>query len=173
MGPGNTGGMRWEPPVHEFQSVLEPFTWGASTYVILRVPAGLYDEALGLGTRRAAGTLNDQRVNVGLTRVSSLPDPYVYVGPGLRRRIEAAPGDVVDCLLAPVDPDVVDLPADVASALAAVGATDGWESLRPAVRRRRLAAVESAQRPSTRERRIRALVSEILAADGRSEDTGR
>ncbi|KAB7743968.1 hypothetical protein GA707_10890 [Nostocoides sp. F2B08] len=163
MGSGTADGMRWEPDAHEFPSVLEPFAWGGSTYVILRVPAGLYSEALALGTRRAAGTLNDQRVNVGLTRVSSLPDPYVYVGPGLRRRIEADPGDVVDCVLAPADPDLVELPADVESALAAAGATDRWELLRPAVRRQRLAAIESAKRPITRERRVAALVSEVLA----------
>lgn len=173
MGPRNSDGMRWEPTAHEFHSVLEPFTWGASTYVILPVPAGLYAEALGLGTRRAAGTLNDQRVNVGLTRVASLPDPFVYVGPGLRRRMLADPGDVVEGVLAPVDPDVVELPADVESALAVAGATGGWESLRPAVRRRRLAAVESARRPDTRERRIAALVSEILGEDDLAEDRVR
>ena len=162
MGSGNGDGMRWEPAVHAFESVLEPFAWGGSTYVILRVPAGLYSEARGLGTRRAAGTLNDQRVNVGLTRVSLLPDPYVYVGPGLRDRIEAEMGDVVDGVLSPADPDLVELPDDVGSALDAAGATDRWGILRPAVRRQRLAVIESAKRPSTRERRVAALVAEVL-----------
>lgn len=155
--------MRREPDPHEFQSVLEPFAWGGSTYVILQVPPDLYSDAMELGTRRAAGTMNGRPVNVGLTRLSSLPEPYVYVGPGLRARIEADPGDVVDCVMAPVDPDLVDLPPDVESALAVAGALDGWESLRPATRRQRLASIESAKRPSTRERRISALVAEVRA----------
>ncbi|MGA8044715.1 MAG: YdeI/OmpD-associated family protein [Dermatophilaceae bacterium] len=160
----NQDGMRCEPDPRDFQSVLEPFAWGGSTYVILRVPPGLYADAMELGTRRAAGTMNGQPVNVGLTRVSLLPDPYVYVGPGLRARIEADPGDVVDCVMAPVDPDHVDLPADVESALAVARALDRWESVRPAMRRRRLAVIESARRPSTRERRIAELVAEVLAS---------
>lgn len=162
MGSGEPEGMRREPGAHDFQSVLEPFTWGGSTYVILRVPAGLYSRALEWGTRRAAGTMNGHPVNVGLTRVSLLPDPYVYVGPALRRRIEARPGDLVDCDLAPVDPDLVDLPPDVEAALAAAGVLDRWELLRPPVRRQRLAAIESARRQSTRERRISALVEDQL-----------
>ena len=105
--------------------------------------------------------VEDVEVNVGLNRADVLPDAFSYAGKALLRRLGARPGDVVRCRLRPVDPDVVPVPEDVASAVDAAGATAAFEALRPAERRRRLHPVADAARDDTRARRVAALVRDL------------
>ena len=149
------------PAAHPFEAVVEPFTWGRNTYLVLRVPDELAAAARGLGTNRVAGTMDGADVNVGLNRAPDLPEAFVYVGDSMRRRLGVTAGDVVECVLAPADPDVVVLPEDVEEALAEAGALDRWEALRPGRRRALLVPVEGARRPETRARRISDLVATV------------
>jgi hypothetical protein len=137
-----------------FTGVVEPVRWGRATYTVLRVPAGLVDDALALGTRRVAGTIENEPVNLAVNRVAELGDPFVYAGASLLRRIRTEAGEPVSCVLAPEDPDVVHVPADIERAIDQAGGRAPWEALTPADRRRRVYAVESARTAPTRERRL-------------------
>lgn len=154
--------MRPDPPV-QFDALLEPLAWGRNVYTIVRVPDELASRARAESTRRVEGSIDDVGVNMGLNRADVIADTFVYVGSSLQRRLDRGPGDVVQCRLAPADPDHVPLPDDVAEALEDSGRRDAFES-RPAPERRRLLVpVEGAARAPTRERRIAALIAQLLA----------
>lgn len=146
---------------HAFDAVLEPLVWGRSTYVVLRLPAAVVEAAAAAGTRRVAGTVDGVEVNLAVTRADVLDEPFLWAGAGLRRRLGAAPGDVVACRLAPVDPDHVPVPPDVREAVEAAGLGPAFDALRPAEQRRRLVPVEDAVRPDTRARRVADLVASL------------
>ncbi|MGL5818756.1 MAG: YdeI/OmpD-associated family protein [Phycicoccus sp.] len=142
--------------------VVESVRWGRATYTVLCVPAGLADDAQALGTRRVAGTVEGEPVNLAVNRVAELGEPFVYAGASLLRRIRVEPGEPVTCVLAPEDPDAVHVAPDVAAAVDAAGARDTWDALTPAARRRRVYTVESARTASTRERRLAAVIRDLL-----------
>lgn len=150
-------------PVHRFEAVLEPLTWGRATYTILRVPAALVDAAATWPTRRVAGTIEDAPVNLALNRADGalLAAPFVYAGASLQRRIGLRPGDVAAVALRPVDPDLVPLPRDLRAALLDADLLTAFEARRPAERRRLLVPIEDAAREDTRARRITALVRQV------------
>jgi hypothetical protein len=143
--------------VVRFGALLESLAWGRNVYTIIRVPSELYARAAQERTRRCAGTINAVEVNVGLNRADVIPDAFIYVGKQMLKHVEAAPGDIVECVLGPVDPDVVPVPDDVRSALREAGREDAFERLPAAQRRRLLAPVEGAARAATRARRIEEL----------------
>ncbi|WP_148612103.1 YdeI/OmpD-associated family protein [Nocardioides rubriscoriae] len=151
-------------PTVEFDAALEPMAWGRNVYTIIRVPAELADAARDASTRRVAGTLEDLAVNVGLNRADVIEDTFVYAGAGLQRRLGLGAGAVVRCALAPVDPDLIPVPDDVAEALERNGRRDAFERRSAPDRRRLLVPVDNAVRPATRAQRIAALV-EALPAD--------
>ncbi|WP_370290805.1 YdeI/OmpD-associated family protein [Nocardioides sp.] len=144
---------------HEFSAALEPLEWGRATYTILRVPPELVAAAGAEGTRRVAGTIEDVEVNLALTKADVTEGVFLWAGASLQRRLGARPGDVVECRLAPVDPDVVLVPDDVRAALDDAGRSEAFEALRPSQRRQLLVPVDDAARPDTRARRIAALVA--------------
>ena len=140
-----------------FEAVVEPLAWGRNTYTIVKVPDGLAHAATLARTRRVDGTVDGVAVNVGLNRADVIEETFIYVGKPMLRRLGAALGDVVDCDLAPADPDHVPVPGDVMDALEGSGQKDAFERL-PAPRRRQLLVpVEAAARPETRARRIQDL----------------
>ncbi|MGL4744676.1 MAG: YdeI/OmpD-associated family protein [Dermatophilaceae bacterium] len=145
-----------------FESVVESVPWGRATYSLLWVPQGLADDARAHRTRRVAGTIEGEPVNLALNRVSEFPGPFLYAGASLQRRLRVEPGEPVDCVLAPEDPDAVHVPADLAAALDAGGVRGSWEALTPADRRRRLYSIESARAAATRERRLVQLVESLI-----------
>lgn len=145
----------------EFDALIEPMPWGRSLYTILRLDAGLEAAAKDARTRRVEGTIEDVPVNVGLNRADVLPDPFMYVGKPLQRKLGAGPGDVVRCRLRPADADDVPLPDYLTSALADAGRLTAFEQKAPAERRRLLQPVEEAAKPETRQRRIAALVRSL------------
>jgi hypothetical protein len=144
-----------------FDAVVEPLVWGRNVYTILRLDAALGEATSAAGTRRVEGTVDGVEVNVGLNRADVLPDAFMYVGPGLLRRLGVGRGDVVRCRLRPADPDHVPVPADLAEALDAAGRRAAFERVRPPERRRLVQPVEDAARPETRARRIAALVRSL------------
>ncbi len=146
-----------------FAGVVEPMAWGRSTYTVIRVPDALVAAARRAGTRRVAGTVDGVEVNLALTRNNVVDDHYVYAGAPLLRRLGVRPGDVVDCVLAPVDPDEVAVPEELAAALEAAGLVDDWEALAPSTRRRLLQPVQSARRASTRAERLSVLLERLRA----------
>ncbi|MFD6415924.1 YdeI/OmpD-associated family protein [Streptomyces sp. NPDC060194] len=146
---------------HPIESLIEPMEWGRAHYTVVRMPQSLVDAAREAGTRRVAGRLEDVEVNCALTSAPVLSDTFVWAGAGLLRRLRLEAGDPVTGHLAPVDPDHVPVPSDLAEALSRRSLLDIWESLPPATRRRRLAAVETASAPATRLRRITALLDAL------------
>lgn len=144
-----------------FEAVVEPLAWGRNDYTILKVPTGLARAATVASTRRVEGTINGVEVNVGLNRADVIDDTFIYLGKPTLRRLDAALGDVVDCVLRPADPDHVPVPDDVVTALEQAGRSDAFARLRPAQRRQRLVPVEAAARAETRARRIRELVATL------------
>lgn len=150
-------------PWIEFDAPLEPMPWGEVTYTVIRVPRDLEEAGRTAGSRRVEGTLDDVEVNLAINRADVLDDPFLWAGKALQRELGLRPGDAVRARLRAADPDAVPLPDDVAVALERAGALAAFEALRPAERRRRLAAVASAARPETRARRIAELVAVVVA----------
>lgn len=143
---------------HPIEAFIEPMQWGKSRYTVIGMPDGLVTAAGDVGTRRVAGELDGVSVNLALTRAPVYSGTFVWAGASLLRRMRLEVGDPVTGLLAPVHPDEVPLPSDLADALAVVNMRDAWDALPPATRRRKLAAVDGAVSPATRVRRIQALL---------------
>ncbi|WJL96874.1 YdeI/OmpD-associated family protein [Microbacterium sp. ET2] len=146
---------------HEVTGFIEPMVWGRSRYTVLRVPASLVAAAEEAGTRRVAGRLEDVAVNLALTRAPVIDDTFVWTGSSLLRRLRLEAGDPVTGWLAPVDPDEVPVPEDLAEALAEAGLRGQWDQLPPATRRRQLVPIDGAATAATRARRIEALVRSL------------
>lgn len=144
-----------------FDALVEPLHWGRSRYTIVRVPDALVRAARDAGTRRVAGEIEGEPVNLALTTAPLVDGAFVYAGASLLRRLRAAAGRPVTCRLAPVDPDLVPLPEDVEEALDRADLLDAWESLAPATRRRRLYAVDSVASTAGRARRIGELLRDL------------
>ena len=141
-----------------FGAPLEPLPWGRNVYTVVRMPAELSEAAREQGTRRVEGTINGRPVNLGLNRADVTAQAFAYAGKALQRRLGAQAGDVVDCRLRPADPEEVPVPGDIADALADAGSRAAFDRLRPAQRRRLLAAVDGAASAATRSSRIHDLV---------------
>ncbi|MGL4178227.1 MAG: hypothetical protein ACRCSN_19400 [Dermatophilaceae bacterium] len=55
-----TAGARRDPDGRwVFESVVESVQWGRARYTLIRVPAGLADDARARGTRRVAALVHD------------------------------------------------------------------------------------------------------------------
>lgn len=145
-------------PAHRVDGFIDPMHWGAATYTVIRVPDALVDAAQSLGTRHVAGELDGVGVNLALTRAPVFAGTFVWAGASLLRRLRLEVGDPVTGHLAPVDPDEVPVPSDLADSLDAAGLRPAWDALPPAARRRRLVPVDAAATPTTRARRIQAIL---------------
>jgi Bacteriocin-protection, YdeI or OmpD-Associated len=148
-------------PAHAVAAFVEPMNWGASRYTVIRMPDALVAAAQALGTRRVEGELEGTPVNLALTRAPVFSGTFVWAGASLLRRMRLEVGDPVTGHLAPVDPDHVPVPPDLADALAAAGREDAWDALTPAARRRELVPIEAAVAVTTRARRIAGLVGTL------------
>lgn len=149
-----------------FDGTVERLVWGRNAYTVVRLPAALVDAAAALGTHRVAGTIEGVEVNLAITRAPVIGDPFVYTGAAFLRRIATEVGEPVRCVLAPVDPERVDVPVDLEQSLRQAGVWSVWQSRRPGERRRDVAAVEAAVRPATRARRVADLAQRLVRGDG-------
>jgi hypothetical protein len=148
-------------PAFRVEGFVEPMLWGGSNYTVIRVPEDVVAACASVGTRRVTGELEDVEVNLALTRAPVFSGTFVWAGASLLRRMRLEAGDPVSGHLAPVDPDHVPVPRDLADALAAAGLRDAWDALPASARRRRLVPVEAAATVTTRERRITSLIGDL------------
>ncbi|GAB2572930.1 hypothetical protein Aab01nite_82190 [Paractinoplanes abujensis] len=160
--PPTGGGGGWI----EFDGPLEVLAWGRNTYTVVYLDGSLRDAVVAAATRRVEGWFDAVAVNLGVNKADVAPNPFLYVGAALQRRLDARAGDVVTCRLRPADPDHVPVPDDVQAALDASGGTAAFARRRPAERRRLLQPIENATQEATRRRRIEALIT-TLAPDNR------
>lgn len=148
-------------PAFEIDGFIEPMTWGTSTYTVVRMPDALVASARTAGTRRVGGQLDGLPVNLALTTAPVIDSTFVWAGASLLRRMRLEVGEPVLGSLAPVDPDYVPIPADLADALFQNGQRDAWDALAATGRRRRLVPIESAATEVTRTRRIASLLDAL------------
>jgi len=81
-----------------------------------------------------------------------------------RKAADVAAGDTLDVTLTLDDqPRTVEVPADLAKALKAAGATEAFERLSFTHRKEHVRAVEDAKKPETRARRIEKAVEMVTA----------
>lgn len=142
-----------------FEGRVEPVQWGRSIYTVLPLPTAIATALDRTGAKRVEGEIADHPVNLAPARAPVIDGPFLWTGKTLLDAAGIAPGDPVEVRLRPADPDHVDLPADVATALAAAGRSADWAALSPGKRRGLLHRVETAKRAETRAKRIAALVA--------------
>lgn len=86
------------------------------------------------------------------------------VAAGHREAAGFAAGDTVKVTLElDAEPRTVEVPADLASALAAAGATDAFERLAFTYRKEHVRSIEEAKTPQTRQRRIAKTVEMVTS----------
>ncbi|SCF45687.1 YdeI/OmpD-associated family protein [Micromonospora mirobrigensis] len=151
---------------HRFIGQVDTLPWGRNRYRVIRVPDALADNARQEHTRRVAGTIDGVPVNLALNRAPVIDGWFLWAGESLLRQLGAEPGEHLECVLGPTDPDVVDLPEDLETTLADAGVTERWESLSPPARRRWLSTVNQARRAETRARRITEIISALNRQSG-------
>lgn len=142
-----------------FEGRIEPLEWGRNTYTILCLPAEVV-EALGR-PRRVEGEIADHPIEAGVARADVIADAFLYIGKNFLAAAGIEPGEAVEARLRTADPDRVEVPADVAAAIRAVGRTAAWEALTAGRRRGLLHTVATARRAQTRARRIAALLAAL------------
>ena len=142
-----------------FEGRIEPLVWGDTTYTILRLPADISDPLEAAGAKRVEGEINDHPVNLALTRAPPVDGVFLWAGQSLLDRLGVQPGEGLDVRLRPADPDVVEVPEDVAAAIRASGRQAAWDALTPGKRRGLLYQVSTAKTAPTRAKRIAALVA--------------
>jgi hypothetical protein len=144
-----------------FEGRIEPLEWGRATYTILRLPPAVADALAAGKARRVEGEINDHPVNLALSRAPVVDGVFLWTGWTLLDRLSVEPGEPLEIRLRPADPDEVDTPDDLATALRAAGATAAWEALTPGRRRGLIHQVETARTAATRAKRIAALVAGV------------
>jgi hypothetical protein len=144
-----------------FEGRIEPLEWGRATYTILRLPPAVADTLAAGKARRVEGEINDHPVNLALSRAPVVDGVFLWTGWTLLDRLSVEPGEPLEIRLRPADPDEVDTPDDLATALRAAGATAAWEALTPGRRRGLIHQVETARTAATRAKRIAALVAGV------------
>ncbi len=144
-----------------FEGAVEPMEWGKATYTVLRIPPEVVD-ALGK-TKRVEGEINDHPVNLALTKAPVIDGVFVWAGKSLLREVGIEPGEHIEVRLRAAPDDLVEVPADVVTALRSAGVTDKWDSLTAGKQRGMLYQVTSAKRAETRAKRIAKLLTEVRA----------
>jgi hypothetical protein len=115
--------------------------------------------------RRVVGTLSGHRFRRQLHGRGATP--FVAFGKGWLRRHDVAAGEPLEVTIgADPDPDSVDLPDELATALEADPMVEhAWESLTPGRQRSLAFHVGRGVQAATRERRVARIVTDLRAAD--------
>lgn len=142
-----------------FEGAVEPLEMGRSTYTIIRVPPTAAAILEAAGARRVEGEIDDQPVNLALSRAPSVDGVFLWTGKSLLDRAAISPGDVLSVRLRPAARDDVALPENVALALSRAGRMEAWDALTPGKRRGLLYRIDTAKTEATRAKRIEALVA--------------
>lgn len=149
----------------DFEGRIEPLEWGRATYTILRLPPEVAGALLAQNARRVEGEINDNPVNLALSRAPLVEGLFLWTGQTLLDRLDVAPGEPLEIRLRPAPADEVAVPEDVAAALRTGDATAAWESLTAGRRRGLLHKVETARTAPTRAKRIAALLAELAGPE--------
>ena len=147
-----------------FEGRVEAVVWGRATYTILRLPPDVADALTASGARRVMGELNDQRVNLALTKAPVVDGVFLWAGRSLLDQAGIEPGNPVEVRLRPAPDDMVDTPEDVVHALRKAGATAEWAALTPGKQRGLLHHIGTAKTLTTRAKRVAALVVQLSGA---------
>ena len=142
-----------------FTGRITPIEWGKSTYTVLSIPDDIADELRLLGAKRVDVELNDHPFNMALTKSPAISGTFIYTGKTILRAAEISPGQEVDVRLRKADPDLVDVPNDVVSAIRSNALSDAWSKLTPGKKRGLLHTVETTKRAETRAKRIAQLIT--------------
>ncbi|MEL6465316.1 MAG: YdeI/OmpD-associated family protein [Pseudomonadota bacterium] len=143
-----------------FDGVIEPMEWGQNTYTILRLPQEVI-AALPPKTRRIEGEFGDFPINLALTKAPVTDGTFVYTGKTFLRDSGLGVGQPFDARVRAVDPDLVEVPDDVLTAIRAVGRTADWQALTAGQQRSKLHLVNTAKRAETRAKRIAKLIADL------------
>jgi hypothetical protein len=121
----------------------------------IRVPAEVID-GLGQGKRPRVVVTLDDRYTFRTTVGPHAGVPFVSVSAAVREEAGVTAGDVLDVeFVVDTEPRVVDVPADLAEALATDDEARRWfESLTDSQRRGFVTPITDAKQPETRARRI-------------------
>ncbi len=138
---------------------IEPMAWGHSTYTVLPIPHEIAVALKKSGAKRVEVELNDHPFNMALTKSPAISETFVYTGKAILRSARISPGEDIDVRLRKADPNIVEVPSDVTSAVRAANLSDTWAALTPGKKRGLLHAVNTAKRAETRVKRIAQLIS--------------
>lgn len=145
-----------------FEASIISMEWGSKTYTVLPLPDEIDESLRAQGAKRVEGELNDHPVNLALNRAPDvIAQTFLWTGRALLDQIDVAPGECFEARLRPVDPDLVEVPADVTAALRASGVSEAWDSLTAGAQRGHLHRITTAKRAETRVSRIQKLIAEI------------
>jgi hypothetical protein len=141
-------------PAHHFEGLLEPGGPSFMPTQIIIVPLAVVEALGGKSLRRVTGTLNGHPIRLGLLPMST-GERYLMVNKDLCHAAGVQLGQRVCVSLAPdPDPDHVDLPQELAEALAAwPEAAAAFEAYSPSHRRGIAYHVSTAKQAGTRARR--------------------
>ncbi|WP_324675216.1 YdeI/OmpD-associated family protein [Hymenobacter sp. GOD-10R] len=147
-----------------FQSLLEPGGPSFMPMSILVVPLSVVEDLGGKTVRRVISTLNGHTFRLGLHPMKT-GERYLMISKEIRNQIGIQLGAQVTVTLLPdPEPDAVDLPLELAQALAEwPEAEAGFLRLKPSMKRAVAQHIRSAVRPETRAERI-VKVLHLLAA---------
>ena len=139
---------------HNFEALLEPGGPSFMPTQIIIVPLAVVEALGGKATRRVTGTLNGHPIRLGLIPMNT-GERYLMVNKDLCLAAGVQLGQRVRLALAPdPTPDHVDLPDELAEALAAwPEAEAGFNKLTPGGKRALAYHVTTAKQAETRARR--------------------
>ncbi|WP_180885730.1 YdeI/OmpD-associated family protein [Ruegeria sp. THAF57] len=138
---------------------IEPMEWGQSTYTVLPIPHEIAAALKKLGTKRVEVELNDHPFNMALTKSPAITETFVYTGKTILRSAQISPGEDIDVRLRKADPNSVEVPNDVVSAIRDANLSDTWSALTPGKKRGLLHTINTAKRADTRVKRIAQLIA--------------
>jgi len=139
-----------------FDTTLKAF--GNNTGIV--VPPAVI-EALGGGKRPAvAVTINGKTINLTLGAMNG--DVMIPVSAANRALLGVRGGDALTVAIAlDTAPKVIEVPEDLAAAIAAAGAQAAWDKLAPSAKKAHVVSVEGAKAADTRQRRVEKAVASL------------
>lgn len=142
-----------------FEARIIPLIWGDKTFTICPLPDEVV-QALN-GAKRVEGEFADHPVNLALSQSPEFDGVFLWAGQTLLDATRLSPGESFEARLRPADPNAVDTPADVTTALMQHGLVAAWEALTAGKRRALLYQVSTAKRAETRAKRIKSLIETL------------
>lgn len=128
-----------------FTGHIEPMEWGKSTYTILLMPNEIADALKDLGAKGVDLELNDHPFNMALAKSPAISGTFVCAGKAVLRAARISPGQEIEVRPRKADPNSVDVPSDVLSAIRDNALCDAWSILTPGKQRGLLHTIDMAK----------------------------